>query len=60
MRAYLESEDLRLDETEWLTVDFDEALTLLAVGDGGSGLLLAEALDALRGRHVGDVSCGRD
>ncbi len=59
-RAHLESQDFRLDETEWLAVDFDEASTLLAVGDCGGGLLLAEALDTLGRRHVGDMSgCGR-
>lgn len=49
-----------MNETEWLAVDFDEALTLFAVGDGRGGLLLAEALDALGGRHVGGMSDGRD
>lgn len=41
----LEAEDLRLDERERLAVDLDEALALLAVGDSGGGLLLAEALN---------------
>lgn len=50
----LESKDLRLDERDGLAVDLDEALALLAVGDSGGGLLLAEALDALGGRHGGD------
>lgn len=53
----LEAEDLWLDESERLAVDLDEALARLAVGDSGGGLLLAEALDALGGRHVG--RCGR-
>ena len=53
---YLESQDLRLDEGERLAVDFDEASSLFAVGDCGGSLFLAEALHALRGRHVGGLS----
>jgi len=58
---YLESQDLRLDEGERLAVDFDEASSLFAVGDCGGSLFLAEALDALGGRHVGGylVEVGR-
>lgn len=41
----LEAQDFGLDERERLAVDADEALALLAVGDSGGGLLLAEALD---------------
>lgn len=41
----LESEDLRLNKRERLSVDLDETLALLAVGDSGGGLLLAEALN---------------
>jgi hypothetical protein len=44
---------LWLDERERLSVDLDQALALLAVGDSGGGLLLAEALNTLNGRHVG-------
>jgi len=54
----LESKDLGLDERDGLAVDLDKALALLAVGDSGGGLLLAEALDALGGRHVGGGLCG--
>lgn len=43
----LEAEDLWLNERERASVDLDEALAGLAVGDGGRGLLLAEALHAL-------------
>lgn len=52
----LESQDLRLNERERLAVDLDQALALLAVGDSGGGLLLAEALDALYGSHGGWMS----
>lgn len=55
----LEAEDLRLNERERLAVDLDQALALLAVGDRGRGLLLAEALDALNGRHDGRISTRR-
>lgn len=48
---YLESQDFRLNERKWLAIDLDEALSFSAVGDGCCGLLLAEALDALGGRH---------
>lgn len=48
----LEAEDLRLNERQRLAVDLDQALALLGVGDRSGGLLLAEALDALDGRHV--------
>lgn len=34
-----------------MAVDLDEALAFSAVGDGGGCLLLAEALNALGGRH---------
>lgn len=50
----LEAENLRLNKAQRLAVDLDEALALLAVRDGSGGLLLAEALDRLNGRH----SCG--
>jgi len=43
----LESQDLGLDEVERLSVDLDQSLTSLAVGDGGCCLLLAEALHTL-------------
>jgi len=43
----LEAEDLWLNEGERASVDLDEALAGLAVGDSGRGLLLAEALHAL-------------
>lgn len=49
--GYLESQDFRLDERKWLSIDLDEALSFSAVGDGGGCLLLAEALDTLGGRH---------
>ena len=49
---YLESQDFRLNETERLAVDFDDAFALFAVGDSGCGLLFAEALDALSRRHI--------
>jgi len=39
----LPSEDLGLDERDGLAVEADETLALLAVGDGGGRLLLAEA-----------------
>lgn len=47
----LEPEDLRLDEVERSAVDLDETLALLAVGNCSGSLLLAEALNALGGRH---------
>lgn len=47
----LEAQDGRLNERERLAVDLDKTLSGLAVGDGSRGLLLAEALDALRGGH---------
>lgn len=57
----LEAEDLRLNERKRLAVDLDQTLALLAVGDGSGSLLLAEALNALNGRHGGGVvdrGCG--
>lgn len=39
----LPSENLGLDERDGLAVEADKTLALLAVGDGGSRLLLAEA-----------------
>ena len=51
----LEAQDLRLNERKRLAVDLDQTLALLGVGDSGGGLLLAEALDALNGRHDGGV-----
>ena len=47
----LEAKDGGLDEAQRLAVDLDEALALLAVCDSSGGLLLAEALDGLNGRH---------
>lgn len=47
----LEAKDGGLDEAQGLAVDLDKALTLLAVCDSSGGLLLAEALDGLNGRH---------
>lgn len=47
----LEAQDLGLDKAQGLAVDLDEALALLAVCDSSGGLLLAEALDRLNGRH---------
>lgn len=52
----LEAQDRGLDEAQGLAVDLDEALAGLAVCDGGGGLLLAEALDGLSGRHF--CGCG--
>lgn len=49
----LEAQDLRLDQREGLAVDLDEALALLAVGDSGGRLLLAEALHTRGGRSHG-------
>lgn len=46
----LPSEDLGLNEGDGLAVEADETLALLAVGDGGSRLLLAEARYG-RSRH---------
>jgi hypothetical protein len=40
----LEAEDLRLDELERTSVDLDETLAGLAVGDGSSGLFFTKAL----------------
>ena len=54
----LESQDLWLDERKRLAVDLDQAFALLAVCDGSGSLLLAEALNALDGRHLWVV--GRD
>jgi len=51
----LESQDLWLDEVERLSVNLDESFTGLAVGDCGSSLLLAEALNTL-GCHDCDLS----
>jgi len=48
----LESQDLGLDLGKRLSVNLDETLSGLAVGDSSRGLLLAEALHALGG-HVG-------
>jgi hypothetical protein len=42
--SYLEAEDLRLDELERTSVDLDETLAGLAVGDGSSGLFFTKAL----------------
>jgi hypothetical protein len=47
----LEAQDSGLDEAQRLAVDLDEALAGLAVRDSSGGLLLAEALDRLNGRH---------
>ena len=47
----LEAQDGGLDEAQGLAVDLNEALALLAVCDSSGGLLLAEALDRLNGRH---------
>jgi hypothetical protein len=47
----LEAQNLGLDKAQGLAVDLDEALALLAVCDSSGGLLLAEALDRLNGRH---------
>lgn len=60
--ADLESQSFGLHESEWLTVDFDEAISLSAVSYSGRSLLLAEALNTLRSRHGGlNVwqSCGK-
>lgn len=57
----LEAEDLGLNERKRLAVDLDQTLALLGVGDGSGSLLLAEALNALNGRHGGGVvdrGCG--
>lgn len=45
----LEPQDLGLNERKRLSVDLDETLAGLAVGDSGGGPLLAEALHALGG-----------
>jgi hypothetical protein len=42
----LGSEDLWLDQGDWLAVDLDHTLAGLDVGDGSGGLLLAKGLDA--------------
>ena len=55
----LESQDLGLDKGKRLSVDLDETLALLAVGNCGGSLLLAEALDALNSRHGGCGCCRR-
>jgi hypothetical protein len=47
----LEAKDGGLDKRQRLAVDLDEALAGLAVCDSSGGLLLAEALDGLNGRH---------
>jgi hypothetical protein len=47
----LEAQNLGLNKAQGLAVDLDEALALLAVCDSSGGLLLAEALDRLNGRH---------
>ena len=47
----LEAKDGGLDKAQGLAVDLNEALALLAVCDSSGGLLLAEALDRLNGRH---------
>jgi hypothetical protein len=47
----LEAQDSGLDKAQGLAVDLDEALARLAVRDSSGGLLLAEALDRLNGRH---------
>jgi hypothetical protein len=47
----LEAQNLGLDKAQGLAVDLDKALALLAVCDSSGGLLLAEALDRLNGRH---------
>lgn len=55
----LEAKDGGLNEAEGLAVDLDKALTLLAVCDSSGGLLLAEALDRLNGRHFCGCVDGR-
>lgn len=40
----LETQDLRLDQGDWGTVDLDQTLTGLDVGDGSSGFLLTKSL----------------
>lgn len=50
----LPSEDLGLNERDGLAVEADETLALLAVGDGGGRLLLAEA----RNGRSGHDDCG--
>lgn len=49
----LESQDLRLDEGEWLSVNLNQTLTGLAVRDSSRGLLLSEALHTLSRGHAG-------
>lgn len=41
----LESQDLWLNQSDWGTVDLDQTLTSLNVGDGSGRLLLTESLD---------------
>lgn len=41
----LESQDLWLNQSDWGTVDLDQTLTGLNVGDGSSRLLLTESLE---------------
>ena len=55
----LEAQNLGLDKAQGLAVDLDEALALLAVCDSSGGLLLAEALDRLNGRHFCGCVDGR-
>lgn len=45
----LEAQNLGLDQAKGTAVDLDQTVASLAVGDGSSRLLLAEALDALGG-----------
>lgn len=40
----LETQDLRLDQGDWGTVDLDQTLTGLNVGNGSSGFLLTKSL----------------
>lgn len=53
LHADLKSQDFGLNERKWLTIDSNEAVAFLAVGNCRCSFLFAEALDALRGRHGG-------
>jgi len=48
----LHTDDLGLNEREGHTVDLDQALSLLDVGNGGGRLLLAESLDARESNNL--------
>lgn len=54
----LESQDFWLNQGDWGTVDLDQTLTGLDVGDGSSGLLLTKSLGRLVYAVLGRMVAG--